>query len=105
MIAQATAVQLFEAGMLVCFGASWPVSILKSLRTRHVAGKSLGFMVLVLVGYLLGLTGKLLYAHALGELPQPVSILYALNALLVAVDIALYARYRNMDANAASVGT
>ena len=29
----------FEALMLICFGLSWPVSILKALRTK-VSGKS-----------------------------------------------------------------
>jgi hypothetical protein len=32
---------VFEIAMLVCFGAAWPVSIYKSLKTRAVAGKSL----------------------------------------------------------------
>jgi hypothetical protein len=42
---------VFEAGMIVCFGISWPVAILKTLKTRSVAGKSRTFLVLVLAGY------------------------------------------------------
>ncbi len=91
MIAQTVAApQIFEAGMLLCFGISWPVSILKSLRTRHVTDKSLGFMVLVFIGYISGLIGKIIFA---GQF-QTVTILYPLNALLVATDIALYLKYR-----------
>lgn len=96
MIAQAfTVPQLFEAGMLICFGISWPVSILKSLRTRHVVGKSLGFMVLVFIGYLSGMTAKFVVAAIDNQWPQAVTILYILNAMFVATDIALYLKYRS----------
>lgn len=32
---------ILEAAMLVCFGASWPFSILKAVRTRVVRGKGI----------------------------------------------------------------
>jgi hypothetical protein len=79
---------VFEIAMLVCFGAAWPVSIYKSLKTRAVAGKSLVFLVIVLVGYAAGILHKLFF-H-----PDLVVWLYALNAVLVGADIALYLRNR-----------
>ncbi len=92
MIAQTVTIpQIFEAGMLICFGISWPVSILKSLRTRHVTDKSLGFMALVFIGYISGLMGKIIFGGPF----QTVTILYPLNALFVATDIALYLKYRS----------
>ena len=33
-------VHVLEAGMLVCFGISWPFNIAKSLRSRTAKGKS-----------------------------------------------------------------
>lgn len=84
--------QCFEAGMLVCFGLSWPVDILKSLRVKRTEGKSLAFMVMILIGYALGLTAKVLTASASEAPLEWVTALYALNLLLVAVDIALYVR-------------
>jgi hypothetical protein len=78
----------FEIAMLVCFGAAWPVSIVKSLRTRQVAGKSLFFLVIILVGYAAGILHKALYRYDL------VIWLYALNAAMVAADIFLYLRNR-----------
>jgi hypothetical protein len=93
MLAYMVTTQILEAAMLVCFGISWPVSIFKAIRTRQVVGKSLGFMLLVYAGYLFGLTGKMIYADARNELPEPVSILYLVNGLLVAADIGLYLRY------------
>ena len=79
---------VFEITMLVCFGAAWPVSIWKSLRTRQVAGKSLFFLVIILVGYGAGILHKLIYQFDL------VIYLYALNAIMVTIDIVLYLRNR-----------
>jgi hypothetical protein len=89
-----TAAQFLEAGMLICFGASWPVDIFKALRTRRTEGKSLGFMSLILAGYLSGIAAKVALAAFGGKPLEWVTLLYALNAVLVAVDIALYLRFR-----------
>ena len=94
MLAQAAnAVQLFEAGMLVCFGVSWPVRVLRTLRVRRVEGKSLAFMTLVFAGYVSGMTAKFIKAAG-GSGLEWVTALYVFNAALVAVDIALYMRFR-----------
>ncbi|MBM4018343.1 MAG: hypothetical protein FJ288_08475 [Planctomycetes bacterium] len=85
--------QVFEAGMLVCFGVAWPVDIARTLRTREVRGKSVGFMLLILGGYLSGMAAKFLRAGP-ELLPETVTALYAVNAALVAIDIALYYRFR-----------
>ena len=77
---------VFEILMLACFGASWPISIYKSLKTRVVAGKSPLFMGIVMLGYAAGITHKILYSR------DWVIALYALNLLLVAADLALYFR-------------
>ncbi|MGD0724021.1 MAG: hypothetical protein ABSB63_00475 [Spirochaetia bacterium] len=79
---------VFEIAMLICFGAAWPVSIYKSLKSRQVAGKSLPFLVIVLVGYGAGVLHKLVYHY------DAVIFLYLLNALMVAFDIFLYLRNR-----------
>jgi hypothetical protein len=79
---------VFEAVMMICFGAAWPVSIYKSWVSRTCAGKSVIFLYIVLIGYAAGLTHKLLYSR------DWVIILYILNGLMVLVDILLY--YRNL---------
>jgi hypothetical protein len=81
-------VSVFEIVMLVCFGAAWPVSIYKSAKTRQVAGKSLPFLVIIVVGYIAGILHKLIFHYDL------VIFLYILNALMVGIDIALYLRNR-----------
>ena len=78
---------IFEVIMLLCFGLSWPMSIAKTLRTKVVAGKSPIFMTLIIVGYLCGIIHKVLYS------PDWVTLLYAVNMLMVATDLFLYFRY------------
>ena len=75
--------------MLICFGMAWPVSVLKSWRSRTNEGKSLFFMVIVFFGYLSGLAHKLWWQDEV----DGVVWLYLLNAVMVAADGILY--YRN----------
>ena len=79
---------VFEITMLVCFGVSWPISIAKAVRTRVVLGKSPLFMGIICLGYGCGIIHKVVYAM------DGVIVLYILNLILVAVDLALYLRYR-----------
>ena len=77
---------VFEFLMLVCFGFSWPFSIMKSIRSRSTKGKSLIFMLLVLCGYIFGIVHKLLYSR------DWVIWAYATAMLLVIIDLLLYVR-------------
>ena len=84
---------IFEAGMLICFGAAWPVSIYKSLKTGKTGSKSVNFMIFDFLCYICGITHKIHYK------PDPVLFLYALNALMVAVDTILYVRNKRREEN------
>ena len=81
---------VFEIIMLVCFGASWPFSILKSYRSRSNHGKSAIFLAVVLTGYVAGTLHKIFHYDA-------VMYLYILNGIMVAVDLGLYVRNRRYD--------
>ncbi|MFZ5761463.1 MAG: hypothetical protein ACOY8P_00865 [Thermodesulfobacteriota bacterium] len=81
----------FEILMLVCFGAAWPFSIVRSFRSRLTGGKSLPFLYIVLVGYVAGILHKMFFSY------DPVIFLYGLNGLMVATDIALYYRNRRLE--------
>ncbi|MFA6133634.1 MAG: hypothetical protein WC869_06420 [Phycisphaerae bacterium] len=94
MLAEVSLPQVFEAGMLICFGVSWPVDILKCLRTRRTEGKSLGFMMLVFIGYCCGVATKVFRASTTDSALEMVTLLYVLNAAMVAVDACLYLRFR-----------
>jgi hypothetical protein len=80
----------FEILMLLCFGAAWPFSIYRSARSRSVEGKSLFFLVVVLVGYVAGVLHKVIYRY------DYVIWLYALNGCMVLADIVLYLRNRRL---------
>lgn len=83
---------LFEILMLLCFGAAWPVSIRKSYKARKNSGKSIVFLLIILVGYLSGILNKIIYDF------DPVIYLYILNAIMVTVDIGLYYRNKKIEA-------
>ena len=51
--------ELLEIIMIVSFGASWPLNVMKSYKARTTKGKSLGFLCLILFGYIAGITSKL----------------------------------------------
>ena len=82
---------IIEFLMLCCFGFSWPFSIAKSLKSKSAKGKSLGFMLLVEVGYVFGIIHKVLYSY------NWVIWAYVSLFLLVGVDIALYFRNAAFD--------
>jgi hypothetical protein len=93
------AMSIFEVFMLVCFGVSWPISIAKALRTRVVAGKSPIFMVIVILGYTSGIAHKLLFSR------DWVIVLYAINLVMVAIDLMLYVKfYRSHENHRAKSG-
>jgi hypothetical protein len=93
-------IQILEGVMLVCFGVSWPIDILHTVRLRRASGKSLLFMVLIIVGYLAGLGSKCLRSIAGHRSLEPVTWLYVLNVLLLAVDLALSYHYQKQEAAA-----
>jgi len=82
---------VFEMIMLICFGSAWPFSIYNSYASKQNEGKSVVFLFVVLGGYISGIIHKLRHS------PDPVTYLYVANAVMVAVDIALY--YRNVSFN------
>jgi hypothetical protein len=73
--------------MLLCFACSWPVSIIKTLKTKFVLGKSPLFMTIILVGYVFGIVHKILYNY------DAVTFLYIFNFMIVSIDLSLYFIY------------
>ena len=83
-------ISIWEIIMVICFGCSWPFSILKTLRVKNPTGKSYLFMSLIIIGYLAGCVHKIIY-----DLDATIW-LYVLNTVLVATDmgLCLYYQYR-----------
>lgn len=80
---------ILEAGMMFCFGISWPFQVAKTYKTKNVKGKSILFLWLVEAGYLMGMAHKVIYNMDI------VIYLYAINFLLVGIDMVLYYLYKN----------
>jgi len=80
-----------ELAMIVCFGVSWPISILKSYRSGSTKGKSLAFIAIIWLGYVAGILHKLIFSLDL------IIIAYCFNLLMVSIDILLYLRNRRKE--------
>ena len=89
-------VQLCEIGMLIAFGASWPFNIAKSWRSRTARGKSVVFEIIVVFGYLVGLTGKFITWHRTGVWAYSIWF-YLADILMVLIVIGLYVRNTSLD--------
>ena len=83
-----------EAAMLICFGASWPFAIIKTVRAKNPAGKSYLFAALVVAGYVAGST-----ARFMREGVDLVFCLYIFDMLMVLTDTALCLYYRKRNEN------
>lgn len=82
---------VFEIIMLCCFGAAWPASIYRSWKARTARGKSLLFLVVILIGYVAGVLHKIFYSYDF------VIYLYALNFAMVFIDMLIWFRNRKLD--------
>ena len=91
--------ELFEIIMIVSFGASWPLNVIKSYKARTAKGKSLGFLCLIFFGYIAGITSKLINPDYMANFDEKWYVLffYVLNLLMVGADLILYARNRALD--------
>lgn len=84
---------VFEILMLVSFGFAWPANIYKSIKSKSVKGKSLTFLYIILIGYVMGILHKVFYNFDF------VIIFYGINFLMVLADLILYYKYKNLIIN------
>ena len=89
---------LFEAAMLVCFGFSWPLNVLKAYKARTAKGTSLPFILLIITGYIAGITAKFLN-HSVSY----VLVVYFLNLIIVSTNLLVYFRNRALDKRTAVI--
>ena len=87
-------VSIFETIMLLCFGFSWPFNLMKSIRAKSVKGISLPFLALIEIGYISGITAKII-----GHNVNYVLFFYFLNLLVVGANIAVYFRNKKLEAD------
>lgn len=85
---------VFEALMLICFGVSWPFSIIRSAKARSAKGKSIVFLILLELAYISGILHKLFVSF------DYVIAFYIVNLIMVSIDVALYIRNSKLDKEA-----
>ena len=83
---------VFESVMLVCFGLSWPLNVIKAYKAGTTKGTSLPFILLIITGYIAGITAKLVTGQI-----NYVLIVYLLNLAIVSVNVLVYFRNVSLD--------
>lgn len=78
--------------MVILFGISWPMNIIKSWKSKTAKGKSLLFMLFILIGYFAGIASKIIAGNI-----TYVFIFYIINTLMVLTDLILYFINRKRD--------
>ena len=91
--------ELLEVIMVVSFGASWPLNVMKSYKARTTQGKSLGFLCLIFFGYIAGIASKLLNEAYMASFATKWYVLffYVLNFIMVGIDLCLYVRNYKLE--------
>lgn len=77
--------EILEAAMIILFGISWPISVYKSLKAKTAKGKSILFLSFILVGYFVGILGKIITNNI-----NWVFIFYCINITFVSIDFIIY---------------
>ena len=83
---------ILETVMLVCFGFSWPLNVMKAYKAKTAKGTSLPFIMLIIIGYIAGISAKLISGQI-----NYVLIAYILNLAIVSLNLIVYFRNVSLD--------
>ena len=97
-----TFISIMETMMVVLFGISWPINIVKAWKAKTAKGTSVLFYSFIWFGYIFALVGKF---ALISTSPAPwyetvhwyVMFFYILNILMVSVGILIYFRNNMID--------
>lgn len=83
---------ILETVMLICFGFSWPLNVIKAYKAKTAKGTSLPFILLIITGYIAGISAKVITGQI-----NYVLIAYIVNIAIVSLNIAIYFRNVSLD--------
>lgn len=86
--------EMLEAIMLICFGLSWPMNLIKNIKAKTAKSMSFKFILLIILGYIAGIAAKLIN-HSINY----VLIVYLLNLVVVSMNLIVYFINRKIDKN------
>lgn len=84
---------IFEIIMLICFGFSWPMNVIKAYKARTAKSTSLPFILLIITGYVAGIIAKFVNNQI-----NFVLVAYFLNLFIVSINLIVYFRNKHLDA-------
>lgn len=76
---------ILETIMLICFGLSWPINLVNSIKARTAKAISLKFLIMITIGYIAGIVAKIIN-HQINY----VLAFYILNILVVSMNLVVY---------------
>ena len=83
---------ILETVMLICFGFSWPLNVIKAYKAKTAKGTSLPFILLIITGYIAGISAKLITGQF-----NYVLIAYFINLAIVSLNVCVYFRNVSLD--------
>ena len=91
--------EILEIIMILSFGFSWPMNVVKSYKARTTKGKSLMFLCLIFFGYIAGIASKFTNEAYMASFASKwyVLVFYFINITMVGIDLLLYARNYMLD--------
>jgi len=84
--------EVFETTMLICFGFSWPMSVVKNIKSGTAKSMSLPFILLIIFGYLAGISAKIIN----GKINYVLAV-YLINLVMVSINVVVYMINRKKD--------
>ncbi|MCI7182441.1 MAG: hypothetical protein MSA26_18140 [Lachnospiraceae bacterium] len=85
---------ILETVMLVCFGFSWPMNLIKAYKAKTAQSTSLPFILLIITGYIAGIGAKIITGQI-----NYVLVAYLLNLAIVLLNLVVYFRNVSLDKN------
>ena len=89
--------EIFEMIMVLSFGLSWPISIVKTLKSKTAAGKSPVFIGLIVFGYICGITSKIIGTKVWLPKLVFVFVFYCINLAMTSFDLGLVLFYKHRE--------
>ena len=83
---------ILETIMLVCFGLSWPISVVKNIKARSAKNMSLKFTLLIIAGYIAGISAKIISGTF-----NYVLAVYFINLIAVSCNVFVYFKNKKLD--------